>query len=1394
MQLGPYQVLRPLAEDSLGLIFVAGTPKEPVLVRRLEPELLGEPQALERLRAWAARMREPMAAGLVGVTEVLPQADHCALVVMPLPAGTSLAELFLHRSTLADRTGASRMTPLPGALSIAQRVAEALAAAHSRGSCHLRLSSDKVFLDTVSEGGELRVFVLELGLLAALAAGAAPPAIQSSAHKTYLAPEQKGSAAQPAVLGDARSDVYALGVLLVQLLTGQLPDRPEWSAAVAQLQGSTTPAGISALVSSMLAEEPAQRPSMLQVEAVLRLAAQAQGSGPLHSQLLAYQGTLAGPLEPDPRGTQVEVVVTAAAEDPLLGTLMGNFRLVRKLGEGGMGVVYEAEHQQIGHRAAVKVLHNEFAHSPDYAKRFLNEARAVNIIRHPSLVEIFEYGQQPDGSLYIVMEFLGGASLYKRTCDSGLRMAPTQVAELGIQIARALATAHEKGVIHRDLKPENIMLVPDPVRPDQERVKILDFGIAKLQRRGTPEPTAGPGGKTGVGAVMGTPLYMAPEQFGQAESVEGAADVFALGVIFYELLAGRRPYENDSLSVLSRPIEPLQKVSPAVPPRLAALTMEMLDIAPQRRPTMQQVAERLAPLVQAPPSRSSPLRYALLGSLAAAVILTLSFVLLSGRSTLTPAQARQIALKALRAGLHAQAAEERQLAIKALGLSRDPAQLELLTPLLTDPTVAGPVARALGNLGAVSAQPALLQLLESTADGQLRLEAATALAQLENPAGTTALHTMLGQADGVLQIESALRLLEQDDLAGAQLLHRLTDSEAAPPARVLPVLAALSRAGDQQARQQLSQLAATKPLSMDPLLLYSLARSGDAVAQTRLGALALAAGAEQVLAARFLASLGQDVGYELLLQKSGDTKQPDAVREIAIEGLADRGRFDAAAPLASVVLGAESKRLSLTAAGAILRLAAGEPSRRAEQSLAWSRLALDSDSAAMRELAVGLLGDVENDASVPPLQQALHDRESQVRCAAAKVLGRKHVRAALEALRDSLEDADSEVRAAGMRSIGQVVTALHRRGDHNPEQLVKQQLLKLAHNGDEIDRVVASGILLQTGDAAQKETLSAGLRSPSALVRRLAMELIEPEPQLLRAGLTDPDRRVRLVAARRLVGLGVADAKATLRELAGGSDEAALIAYGILRKLGEAVAEPPELVRLLKGGSLRERIAVVEGLGELPAALALRLLRVASSDPSPVLRQYAAESAYDLANKTGQTAFRNLLFSLSSDTNLAVRMNVAELLARLAKSPSLQTEPQTPEPPPARAPGSAAGSATRTRRCATPRGSIGVTSAAPARDTCNSACTAAARPAPGASSISRPLPPRRAGSTCSGTERATPTSPTSRRRWRSVSPPPPRVGRPAPQRASRSGCAATGRRARCCSSGDTAERPNPICA
>lgn len=285
--------------------------------------------------------------------------------------------------------------------------------------------------------------------------------------------------------------------------------------------------------------------------------------------------------------------------DPWIGTLLGNYRAVRKLGEGGMGVVYEAEHQKIGHRAAVKILKRELALDEEYAQRFLNEARAVNIIRHPGLVEIFDYGKLPDGTLFYVMEFLQGESLAGRMEDQPGAWPAETVVDLGLQVAKAIGEAHAKGVVHRDLKPENFMLVKDAVRSGEERLKVLDFGIAKLSMSAPPASgtsTDKTQMQTMVGSMMGTPRFMAPEQWGQAESVDGRADVFALGVTLYSLLAGKPPYEGSSMSLLTRQPVPLSKVAPKAPQRLAALVDRMIQVSAAQRPTMVEVAAELSAL------------------------------------------------------------------------------------------------------------------------------------------------------------------------------------------------------------------------------------------------------------------------------------------------------------------------------------------------------------------------------------------------------------------------------------------------------------------------------------------------------------------------------------------------------------------------------------------------------------------------------------------------------------------------------------------------------------------------------------------------------------------------------------------------------------------------------
>jgi serine/threonine protein kinase len=275
------------------------------------------------------------------------------------------------------------------------------------------------------------------------------------------------------------------------------------------------------------------------------------------------------------------------------GTSVGNYIIDRGLGTGGMGAVFAATHSKIGRRAAIKVLHPEFARDATTVARFFNEARAVNIIDHPGIVAIYDYGQLPDDTAYIVMELLNGCTLSQRIA-SAREHAIQDAIRFGRQIASALDAAHAKGIVHRDLKPDNVMVIADPEAAGGERAKILDFGIAKLA-----ESTTGPGGNgaTRTGVVMGTPYYMSPEQCRGSGKIDSKADVYSLGAMLYQLTTGKLPFEAEGTGeILAKHIYE-HAVAPSTvvggfPRALESLIVAMLAKDPAARPSMAE-AERL---------------------------------------------------------------------------------------------------------------------------------------------------------------------------------------------------------------------------------------------------------------------------------------------------------------------------------------------------------------------------------------------------------------------------------------------------------------------------------------------------------------------------------------------------------------------------------------------------------------------------------------------------------------------------------------------------------------------------------------------------------------------------------------------------------------------------------
>ncbi len=227
--------------------------------------------------------------------------------------------------------------------------------------------------------------------------------------------------------------------------------------------------------------------------------------------------------------------VARVTGETMIGETVGSYRVETLLGQGGMGVVYIATHPLLNKKAVVKFLHAELSSNEEIIQRFFNEARSATMIKHPGIVDVFDFGHHASGCAFILMEFLDGESLAARLRGGPLDTAST--ISIGRQIASACGAAHQRGIVHRDLKPDNIYLVPDVEAPGRDRVKVLDFGIAKLA-------TDEAGLQTRTGSVMGTPMYMSPEQCKSAGQVDQRADIYSVGCILYEMVSGRPPFAS----------------------------------------------------------------------------------------------------------------------------------------------------------------------------------------------------------------------------------------------------------------------------------------------------------------------------------------------------------------------------------------------------------------------------------------------------------------------------------------------------------------------------------------------------------------------------------------------------------------------------------------------------------------------------------------------------------------------------------------------------------------------------------------------------------------------------------------------------------------------------------
>src|SRR5438067_3191253 len=253
------------------------------------------------------------------------------------------------------------------------------------------------------------------------------------------------------------------------------------------------------------------------------------------------------------------------------GTVIdGRYKVVSRLGAGGMADVFLAEDQQLGRKVALKLLHRRFAEDPGFVERFRREAQSAAGLQHPNVVSVYDRGAY-DGTYYIAMEYLPGRSL-KQLIRQEAPLDPIRAIDITIQILKAARFAHRHGVVHRDLKPHNVIV------DDSDNTKVTDFGIAR----------AGASDMTETGSIMGTAQYLSPEQ-AQRHAVSACSDLYSIGVVLYEMLTGRVPFDAEAavtiaLKHVSEAPPPTTVVNPAVPPELEQVVMWTLNKNPADRP------------------------------------------------------------------------------------------------------------------------------------------------------------------------------------------------------------------------------------------------------------------------------------------------------------------------------------------------------------------------------------------------------------------------------------------------------------------------------------------------------------------------------------------------------------------------------------------------------------------------------------------------------------------------------------------------------------------------------------------------------------------------------------------------------------------------------------------
>ena len=1005
--------------------------------------------------------------------------------------------------------------------------------------------------------------------------------------------------------------------------------------------------------------------------------------------------------------------------DIFVGQELCGYLIRRKLAEGGMGVVYEGQHAKIGRLGAIKVLKLEFCRSEEVVERFYQEARAVNSIRHENIVDIYDFGRDPYGRVYFVMEYLEGEPLSARLRRGALGWP--EAFTILEQTLRALKAAHDKGFVHRDLKPDNIWL---KYVDGRIQVKLLDFGIAKLVGTDSPREKL-----TQTGSVIGTPHYMSPEQINGSRSVDHRTDIYALGVITYEMFAGVTPFNGDTLqAVMTGHLfqEPPRLADlPAnlgVPGPIAEIVDRMLvkdatgryanaadvlsdlhDVNRNQRPANAETLNRTRPARKttqvAGPVAAPPVGKKRTGAVAAgvgAVVIAVAGIAIWKAQQGEPVAAvatppapasvdnkpappvekpidadavRKEAQITLRASLRETEPAVRKDGSDTLGRIKDQPSVAPMTEMTQndpDADVRGHTADALGVIGAVDKAP-LLKQLEAAAPPPLKVWYASALARLGDRGAAKRLLDYARSKDLAVSFKAGLTLADVSRPGDKNAIKAIRDIAAheAELNAVVPyagamLLTKLVALRDPKAREVLYAILAHTDEGARLAAAEGLAKLGDDAGKKVLqDVLANPSSPNRLVAAVAQIPLGEYGGLELITTELG-AKEP-GTRRLAARALGDIAERKSL-PALLALTSDKDWTVRIAAAGAIIAIVGLDPQVLAQASVDWTKSALDSQDWAVRKAAAGVLADIPDEkAAVPLLAQAIVDPDSKVRLAASKSAGKmKSAEAAAKVVAAVAAETDPGVKEQQVKALGEI---------GRPE--AREMLAQISEEPGRIG-VFAAGSLVAVGDTSAKVKLEAAVAAPQVEMRLAAVQAASSTHNdvmvpTLKIGLVDRVFDVKFAAAEGLAGYMSEKVDAIpVLTAALESKNADVVgrAMAALTKLGEAITKAAQTpAEMLESTDPKQRLAAVPVVRAMGPAEGVPLLRRLVADPDQEVRRAGVDAIEDLVPKDRAQAIK-LYKPLVSDEDPVIRSKASGQLARLVDDPQKTAAAAAAPPPP----------------------------------------------------------------------------------------------------------------------------------